>query len=256
MLRLVHEMKAKKAAQKMLAQIVKNSVPSQGAVNVGFRGGNVDREVFSYGEGELWASISRTPDNAEIAKFWNAFGIFAERPVQHITVEINVPAPSNSWQVAGAFAEDEETGDIYLMHDGAVGGGRKGIGKNAFLLWSRIGMVDVLCEDGRVREAIPVGNMADDDFVGRLSRFATKVADFKAAVKSGELSTPAFKKRIEEDDRYNREFSGTKRGSRARTASGNAVVRSQRARGSLDRARQSLDRYRTGSLRRLAGGFR
>lgn len=60
MLRLMHEMKAKKAAQKMLAQIVKHSVPSRGPVNVGFRGGNVDREVFSHGEGELWASISRT----------------------------------------------------------------------------------------------------------------------------------------------------------------------------------------------------
>ncbi|TPN35193.1 hypothetical protein [Mesorhizobium sp. B1-1-6] len=218
MLRLIHEAKAKKAAQARLAQIMRDSLPSQGTRRIGFKGGNRDRELFSAGEGELWASISKTPEDTTISRYWNAFGIFEpERTMQLITVEINVPSETNGWQVAGAFAEDDETGDVHLMHDGAVGGGRPGIGQRAFLFSANIRMVKVLCQDGRVREAIPVGNMADAGFVGRLARYVSKVADFKRTVSAGELDPAELRKRVKDAESYDEEFSGTKRGRRGGT---------------------------------------
>ncbi|TGQ37832.1 MULTISPECIES: hypothetical protein [unclassified Mesorhizobium] len=218
MLRLIYETKAKKAAQETLAEIVKDSLPSQGTRRIGFKGGNRDRELFSAGEGELWASISKTPEDTTIPRYWNAFGIFEpERKMQLIAVEINVPSDTNGWQVAGAFAQDDETGDVHLMHDGAVGGGRPGIGQEAFLISANMRMVEVLCEDGRFRKAIPIGNMSDAGFVGRLARYVSKVADFKHAVSEGELEPAELQKRVEEAESYDKEFSGTKRGRRGGT---------------------------------------
>lgn len=218
MLRLIQETKAKKAAQETFARIVKDSLPTQGTRRIGFKGGNRDRELFSAGEGELWALISKTPEDTTIPRYWNAFGVFEpDRKMQLIAVEINVPSDANGWQVAGAFAEDEETGDIHLMHDAAVGGGRPGIGQQAFLLAANIRMVKVLCEDGRFRKAIPVGNMSDVGFVGRLARYVKKVADFKLGVSKGDLDTPEFRKRLEESESYDKEFSGTKSGRRGGT---------------------------------------
>lgn len=214
MLRLVRDRKKKKAAQAALDGLVRGTLPPQGIRNIGFKGGNRDRELFSQGEGRLWASIAASPEKAKIPRYWNTFGIFApDRAIQNITVEVNVPSASDSRMVAGFFAEDDATGDVYLMHDGSVGGGRKGIGREAFLVWSNARMIEAVGDDGQARMGIPIGSMADPNFSGRLEKFVGKVASFKEAAAGGKLETPAFRRRLAEFDRYRREFSGRKSGS-------------------------------------------
>ena len=72
----------------------------------------------------------------------NWFGLM--RPgVLGITVEINVAYQSQSKNIAGYFARDSVSKSIYLMHSGKIGGGAKGVGKNAFLASSSPQLIKV-----------------------------------------------------------------------------------------------------------------
>ena len=98
------------------------------------------------------------------------------------------------------------------MHDGGVGGGRKGVGQTAFLVWSKAKLVDVVGEGGKIRRGIAVAKLDHSDVPERLWRFVKVVDKFKEAVKSGNLDLEAFRRKVEEFDRYKEEFSGTKKG--------------------------------------------
>lgn len=215
MLRLVEDTEEKVRAQARLEREVSDALENQGSRNIGFRGGNVDHTVYASGEGSLWVAFGVVSEDSAVPRFWNAFGVYhPDRPTQMITVEINIPTDTNSAQVAGFFATDSGTGDIYLMHSGKVGGGRPGIGKSAFLVWSKAKLVEVSTSEGSVRNGIVVARLGDEDLVERVWAFVTTVHDFKERVATGELDTPDFQRRIEEFDRYSKEFSGRKRGTR------------------------------------------
>jgi hypothetical protein len=153
-----------------------------------------------------------------VPRYWNPFGIYnPDRPAQTIVVEVNIPHGSNTTQVAGFFAQDSETGDMFLMHTGRVGGGRPGIGKSAFLVWSKAKLVAIAREDGKLRDGIAVARLDDPDLPGRIWRFVTNVHRFKEEAAAGILETPGFKLMVEEFDNYIREFSGKKKGARGGT---------------------------------------
>jgi hypothetical protein len=215
MLRHIHETKNKKAAQAILERNLKAALKRQGTLNIGFPGGNVDETVYSAGEGKLWVAFSGPSKGSAVPRYWNAFGVYKpDRPAQTITVEINIAIDSNTAQVAGFFAEDSDTGDIFLMHSGKVGGGRPGIGKSSFLVWSKAKLVELAEEGGKIRSGIAVSKLDDPDLAGRIWRFVRNVHGFKAEAAAGGLDTLEFKRRIVEFDRYSKEFSGKKRGIR------------------------------------------
>jgi hypothetical protein len=215
MLALILESKSKKAAQATLVRNLKAALTRQGTRNIGFPGGNVDQTVYSAGEAQLWVAFGGPTEDAAVPRYWNAFGIYKpDRPAQTITVEINIAIDSNTAQVAGFFAEDGDTGDIFLMHSGRVGGGRPGIGKSAFLVWSKAKLVDVTEKDGGIRSGIAVGKLDDPDLTDRIWTFIRNVQSFKDQAAAGGLDTPEFKRQVEEFDKYSKEFSGKKRGVR------------------------------------------
>ncbi|MBF0372851.1 MAG: hypothetical protein HQL39_05465 [Alphaproteobacteria bacterium] len=212
MLKLVHETSEKMRAQAALARALKIALNDQGSRNVGFQGDNRDLTVYSSGKGKLWAGFDVIKDTAD-PRYWNAFGVYQpDRSAQMITVEINIPIDSDSRRVAGFFAEDTDSGDIYLMHSGKVGGGRPGIGKSAFLVWSKAELLDVSEPEGGVRKGIKVGRLATDDLAERIWAFVERVANFKDSVVAGVLDEPDFRRRVEEF--YSKEFSGNKKGKR------------------------------------------
>lgn len=112
------------------------------------------------------------------------------------------------------MAEDGDTGDVFLMHSGRIGGGRRGIGKSAFLVWSKAKLVDVTETDGDVRGGIAVGKLDDPDLADRIWTFVRNVQSFKDHAAAGGLDTPEFRRQVEEFDKYSKEFSGKKRGVR------------------------------------------
>lgn len=214
-LRIVADARQKRVAQAELERRLKAVLNRQGTLNIGFPGGNVDQIVYSAGEGALWVAFGKPSQDTVVPRFWNAFGVFRpDRTAQTITVEINIPVDSNTAQVAGFFAEDVDTGTIFLMHSGKVGGGRPGIGKSAFLVWSKAKLVEVADEAGGMRSGIAIGQLDDPDLSGRIWRFVGNVQGFKVAAVAGSLETPEFRDRLEEFDRYSKEFSGKKRGVR------------------------------------------
>jgi len=214
MLALVQDSNSKKAAQATLVRSLKAALTRQGTRNIGFPGGNVDHTVYSAGERQLWVAFGG-PTEDGVPRYWNAFGIYQpDRPAQTITVEINIAIDRNTAQVAGFFAEDGDTGDTFLMHSGRVGGGRPGIGKSAFLVWSKAKFVDVTEKGGGIRSGIAVGKLDDPDLTDRIWAFVRNVQRFKDQAAAGELDTPEFKRQVEEFDKYSKEFSGKKRGVR------------------------------------------
>ena len=100
MLTLVHETKAKKAAQSTLEKNLKTALNREGNINIGFPGGNFDEIMYSAGKGKLWCAFSRPSKHSGVARYWNGFGIFnPDSPSQTIVVEINIATDSNTARV-------------------------------------------------------------------------------------------------------------------------------------------------------------
>ena len=214
MLVLVEGTKEKSEAQKAMEASLTGHLERIGKHNIGFPSGNVDEVMYANGDGSLWAAFSNAID-AKVPRRWNAFGVFdSKRSSQMISVEINVPTTSNSASVAGFFARDFSTGATYLMHDGSVGGGKKGVGRGAFMSWSDRELVDVERTEGGPRSGIVIGRVDDTDLAGRIWNFVRNVRDFKEAVKSGDLDQEAVRRKVAEWGEFREESSGRRKGRR------------------------------------------
>ena len=212
MLQLIEEASEKATAQENLEVRLKK-LEYKGKLNVGFPGGNDNVEIYSAGDGHLWAGFKKPIKQDSHPRFWNAFGVFNPAAnSQTISVEINIERSGNSGRVAGFFARDMETGDILLMHSGKVGGGQKGVGRTAFLVWSKAKLVKVVQRNGKCRTGIVVARMDSPSFAEDVWFFVQSIVKFKAAVREGGTETTAFRDRIAEYERYSQEFSGRKAG--------------------------------------------
>lgn len=214
MLLLIESSKAKNLAQESVEKNVRAKLDDQGLRNIGFPSGNIDEVIYANEAGELWAAFGMVDDVA-IPRRWNVFGVFdPARNSQLITVEINIATDSNSAQVAGFFAKDPGTGQVYLMHGGRVGGGKPGVGRNAFLAWSKATLEDVYAADGTIRSGIVIGNVATSDLAGRIWHFVQLVRNFKDAVASGEMDSAEMRDAIVQWGEFNHESSGRRQGRR------------------------------------------
>lgn len=214
MLLIVEDAADKRAAQEALESAVRRQLADQGTRNIGFPSGNVDERIYSNGVGKLWAAF-RDLSDAEVPRSWNAFGVYnPQKNTQIITAEINIPTQSNSALVAGFFARDPTTGFVYLMHDGSIGGGKKGVGRAAFLAWSMAELEDVWRNDGSYRHGLVVGRVDSANIVGRIWYFVQRVRGFKEAVRRGDLDDPKMQQNIGEWENFRSESSGRRRGKR------------------------------------------
>jgi hypothetical protein len=217
MLTLVETKSEKRKLQQQLGTILRTKLKRQGVRTVGFPGGTDQGTLFSDGAGQLWYCFKKLSEQ-KTPKYWNAFGYFApKKTVQTISVEVNIPTDSNGEQVAGFFANDPTSGQTFLMHTGKVGGGGKGIGKNAFLAWSKQTPVPVFDQLGKRRLGVAIASIREDTLIERIANFVRQVADFKVAAKAGALKGDKFRTELKEYERFNAEFSGHKKGRSAGT---------------------------------------
>lgn len=150
-------------------------------------------------------------------RYWNSIGSYQKNGNLQITVEINVPIDSNKRTCAGFFAKDDRTGVVYLMHDGSVGGGQKGVGKIPFLAWTGEKLVPAIDSQGGFRLGILVAPITPRVIAPHIVRFAQKVQAFKMAVRNNEISDDDLTKKSRESYAdYYKEFSGKKKGGRAK----------------------------------------
>lgn len=129
MLTLLQGKKEKEDAQKRFSRLIGSAWGESERRTVSWRPNAMELDVFH--NGDYWF-FSETIRDSGIPHYWNIFGIYEKNGRLHITVEINIAIEGNDRRVSGFFARDERTGIVYLMHDGDVGGGRRGISRSFF----------------------------------------------------------------------------------------------------------------------------
>lgn len=211
MLFAVTEKKEIEKCQKTLVKNFKSEFPNIKQSIVGYSGGSFETDLICNKKGN-WFS-SQYFEGSAIPRYWNAFGTkILEGKSQNIVVEINPPLEGYSRLVSGLFAKDEASGEYFILHRGKIGGGRKGIGKEAFSNWYRGEWVDVLLPDGAIDELILVARLNSENFSKQVMSFVIEVEEFKKEVTSGHLSRQAPKSF---SDVFSPEFHGKKKGKRS-----------------------------------------
>jgi len=191
------------AAAEQLRQQLQAKATMRDRVVLGFQGGSLAADGAWFKALDFWYAYEPL-DEGE--RYWNAFGYgnpFEQKNVP-ITVEVNPPFSGLHRRIAGAFAQDED-GTIYLIHRGNVGGGRRGIGKNAFLA-AYPEPLEVVSDGDHKTKAIAVGVVGSDSLIEQIEHFANIVRKFKdETVGKGSLVTSSSKVPT-----YTDEFAGTK----------------------------------------------
>jgi|JI10StandDraft_1071094.scaffolds.fasta_scaffold610649_1 5-methylcytosine-specific restriction enzyme A len=172
------------AAQNLLQQRLFEQLPQRDNTYViGYQGGNIEASDL-HADHRIWFLSSKSGE-----RYWNAFGLADRLNIStsnSITVEINSPFSGENGRVAGLFARGDD-GSLYLLHRGKIGGGKSGIGKQAFLEWSNLTLTSVQTPDGRTFEAILIGKLDSRSLSKDVARFVYAVANFKATISNQEL---------------------------------------------------------------------
>jgi hypothetical protein len=147
---------------------------------IGWQGGGSRCATHWFSKLGFWAVLEESPPNANKRRFWNCFGINdpAQQHMLTITVEINPPHEGENRRVGGLFVRDED-GSIYIAHTGRVGGGRIGIGQNAFREFAPGHWWREIDTQSGTRIAALLGPIDSRDFANQVADFVHKVADFK-----------------------------------------------------------------------------
>ena len=173
--------------QNIMKKTLINSLPNSDIYTIGYHSGSIESRIYS--GREIWFSpnISHTEDK----KYWNGFGLsenLSKTKSNSITVEINILQNGSNDMIAGAFVKNIETGRIYLTHSGKVGGGRKGIGKNAFIKWYKKPTQSISVGNKKTKQVIIISELNSKSFTKDLSEFIKNVAKFKIIAAAGEIN--------------------------------------------------------------------
>ena len=120
-----------------------------------------------------------------------------------------MPVEGINRTISALFAEDPTTHEVFLLHRGKVGGGRSGIGKNAFTAWYNGGVATVDEMDGRTTEAFLLTSLHDPHMPDNVADFVNAVSDFKSGVVSTKKGTRQGPSQSGAGD-FHDEFSGKK----------------------------------------------
>jgi 5-methylcytosine-specific restriction enzyme A len=177
-------------AQKLLQDILNKALPKrEGTYTIGYQGGNMDFTSLRANE-RIW-NTHMAIEEESTPRHWNAFGLAKELKLNTsnpIVVEINIPLEGAQRRVAGLFAVDTSNNRLLLLHRGKVGGGKKGIGKKAFLTWYGKTPVKVHYDDSNeTDEAILVADLSAPNMANQLADFVHAVAMFKDKAQQDEI---------------------------------------------------------------------
>jgi hypothetical protein len=168
------------AIKKYARQFIKSFKPfidEQIKVKLGHQGASFNAKVNWSKKLGIWI-FSHT---IKETRYWNAFGV--GKPHQgallSITAEINFPWEAIDRKTGGAFARDYR-GNIFVIHRGKIGGGKKGVGKSLFEhnyrgVWSYMGDGDSLTQ------VAVIGALSSPRFALQIAQFVKKIELMKAA---------------------------------------------------------------------------
>jgi hypothetical protein len=165
-------------------------------VKLGHQGASLPAKILWSKKLGIWLS-SRAVNEV---RYWNAFGAGKPRPgnVVPIITEINFPFNGIDRKTGGAFARDS-WGNVFVVHRGKIGGGKKGVGKSFFEnnyrgVWS-------FMEDGNdVTQVAVIGALNSPHLAWQTAHFVKKVEMLKStAVDSPQMEINFSETRFRED---------------------------------------------------------
>lgn len=148
---------------------------------IGWQGGNYEDVVYWNPRERFWFTLLE-----EHNRFWCPYGMAdpSSARMLGIVVECNPPIKGIDHRCAGAFVTDGSK--TYLAHTGKIGGGRKGIGKTAFVnSYPHGNWRTVHWPDGRESEMIVIGHVNGRRLPAQIGDFIREVHKFKKSVRTG-----------------------------------------------------------------------
>ena len=144
-------------------------------VKLGHQGASLPAKVLWSKKLGIWLY----PHTINEVRYWNAFGRGKpkEAGILSTTAAINFPWQGIDRKTGGAFASDA-WGNIFVIHRGKIGGGKKGVGKSLFDqsyrgVWS-------FMEDGdAITQVAVIGALNSGRFALQAALFVKKVEKFK-----------------------------------------------------------------------------
>jgi len=202
-------------AQRTLEATIRRDFNTKTVKNIGYPGGTTfDAKVYTDHHCWFWSKDHNDAGEPNPRRL-NWFGLFNEDSGLQISVEINTPYEARNDQIAGFFGRDNDTGAIYLLHSGRIGGGKKGVGKTTFLTWSNEHLTEVVDSSGGIRSGILVMPIEGKSATRSAIRYIETIAHFKQAVRAGETDTPEFQHKEKLFRNFYSEPRGRRKGKRS-----------------------------------------
>ena len=177
---LVEENEIKGCQEKLASRLHATGKPRE--IRAEFQGGNVKLNARWFPKDRFWWGYQRLLD-VPMPRHWNAFGYGESESVldapgsRSITCEINFPLSVGSWLITGALAKDKD-GNIYIVHTGKIGGGRKAVGKSQFKEIFGGAWMNVAGNRGE-KEVVKVSLLDDVNLVSNLGRFVRQMHEIR-----------------------------------------------------------------------------
>jgi hypothetical protein len=176
----------------------------------GHKGNSYHKKVSYSKELDIWWDMGGISQGNSGDRFWNAFGIGKPVPkkLANIICEINYPTEGINKRVAAVWVQDKD--EYILLHSGKIGGGRKGIGKNAFKKRYKGNFFNPDIEE-LSGEYIALSSIDNSRLLLHIKNYVFEVAHIKKEITQNRKIT---KKQIDLEKTlktsFNDEFSGTK----------------------------------------------
>lgn len=146
--------------------------------HLGWRGGGGEYDVIWRELDGFWAVLD---DNQARNRYWCSYGVANPEKYRSlpIVVEINPTRDGRDRRHGGMFLRSAD-GSIFLAHDGRVAGGKKGVGKRAFLATLNSEAVASVTSPSGAETAVVVGQLGSSNLQRQLRRYLDSVARFKS----------------------------------------------------------------------------
>ena len=222
---VIEDKKEIKQAQLAFAKNMIKKAAKDGDITVGYQGGNAQMHAFWFkGDKFWWAYEPLPPGSEKIPRWWNAFGIrqYYRSDEPHngephwgkqnsISCEINIPLSGNTWQTAGIFVKDPDN-EIYIAHTGKIGGGRKGIGKTAFVdNFSGTNKWHQVSGSRGEKDVVIISNINDPNLLDNVGFFVKAVKKIKNDITEGKIKKTPKLPRQKNTDKFSPEHMGPRR---------------------------------------------
>ncbi len=177
MLKVISDQPAIKKYAGQFNKKFKSFIDEEIKVKLGHQGAGFPAKV-------LWSKslgIWKFSQTIKEVRYWNAFGVGkpGASSVLSIASEINFPWAQIDRKTGGAFAEDA-WGNVFVIHRGKIGGGKKGVGKSLFEhnyrgVWS-------FMEDGEsLSQVAVIGDLKSSRFALQAAQFVKKIEILKSS---------------------------------------------------------------------------